>query len=130
MFLKTNEEVLDVTCRPSTLTSAFKISSVIPSLKYSFSGSALILTNGSTAILFTDFTLSDFNSPEEGTFILPDATANISTCRLTFLSSNFPNDFVIISGWLLSSACNLSEIITEPGTEIDSILDATFTPSP
>ena len=37
---------------PGTLASALMISSVIPSLKYSFSGSALMLANGSTAIAF------------------------------------------------------------------------------
>ena len=35
---------------PGTCASALMISSVIPSLKYSFSGSALMFANGSTAI--------------------------------------------------------------------------------
>ena len=48
--LKANTEVRDATCSPSTLVSAVISSSVIPSLKYSLSGSALTLTNGSTAI--------------------------------------------------------------------------------
>ena len=38
---------------PGTLASALMISSVIPSLKYSFSGSALMLVSGRTAIAFS-----------------------------------------------------------------------------
>ena len=37
---------------PGTLASALMISSVMPSLKYSFSGSALMFASGSTAIAF------------------------------------------------------------------------------
>ncbi len=48
--LNANTEVRDATTRPSTLASALISSSVIPSLKYSFSGSALALTKGRTAI--------------------------------------------------------------------------------
>ena len=50
--LKAKEEVRDVTFNPSTFVKAFKISSVIPSLKYSLSGSLLMFTNGKTAMLF------------------------------------------------------------------------------
>ena len=49
--LSANTDVRDATWRPSTLLSAVISSSVIPSLKYSFSGSALALTNGSTAMV-------------------------------------------------------------------------------
>ena len=50
--LKANDEVRAATCRPDTFDSAVIRSSVMPSLKYSFSLSELMLTNGSTA---TDF---------------------------------------------------------------------------
>ena len=48
--LNANEAVREATRNAATRVSALMISSVIPSLKYSFSGSALRLTNGSTAI--------------------------------------------------------------------------------
>ena len=51
--LKAKEEVREATCTPGTLASALMISSVIPSLKYSFSGSALMLVSGRTAIALT-----------------------------------------------------------------------------
>src|SRR6266852_6255884 len=50
--LKANDDVRAATCKPDTLDSAVIKSSVMPSLKYSFSLSELILTNGNTA---TDF---------------------------------------------------------------------------
>src|ERR1700675_567684 len=50
--LKANDEVRAATCKPDTLDSAVIRSSVMPSLKYSFSLSELMLTKGSTA---TDF---------------------------------------------------------------------------
>ena len=49
--LSANTDVRDATRRPSTLASASISSSVMPSLRYSFSGSGLALTNGSTAML-------------------------------------------------------------------------------
>ena len=48
--LKAKAEVRAATRRPSTLLSALISSSVMPSEKYSFSRSALMFTNGSTAI--------------------------------------------------------------------------------
>jgi len=51
--LKANDELRDDTCKPGTCTSALMISSVIPSLKYSLSGSAAMVTKGSTAIDFS-----------------------------------------------------------------------------
>ena len=45
-----NAEVRETTRSPCTRLKALISSSVIPSLKNSFSGSALMLTNGSTAI--------------------------------------------------------------------------------
>ena len=48
--LKEKQEVREATCNPGTLERAPMISSVIPSLKYSFSGSALMLARGSTAM--------------------------------------------------------------------------------
>jgi hypothetical protein len=48
--LKAKEEVREATWMPGTLARALMISSVIPSLKYSFSGSALMLARGRTAI--------------------------------------------------------------------------------
>src|SRR5713101_5535051 len=50
--LKANDDVRAATCKPDTFDSAVIKSSVMPSLKYSFSLSELILTNGNTA---TDF---------------------------------------------------------------------------
>jgi len=47
--LKANADVRDATCRPDTLDSAVIRSSVMPSLKYSFSLSELMLTKGKTA---------------------------------------------------------------------------------
>ena len=46
----TLEEVRDATWMPGTFARALMISSVIPSLKYSFSGSALMLASGRTAM--------------------------------------------------------------------------------
>ena len=48
--LNANDDERDATWMPGTLESALMISSVMPSLKYSFSGSALMLASGSTAI--------------------------------------------------------------------------------
>ncbi len=48
----------EATWMPGTFDSALMISSVIPSLKYSFSGSALMLASGSTAIAVTFFFLA------------------------------------------------------------------------
>ena len=48
--LKMNDEVRDATRNCGNLTSRFRISSAMPSLKYSFSALPLMLTNGSTAI--------------------------------------------------------------------------------
>src|SRR5439155_25863082 len=47
--LKTNEDVRAGTCSPFIWLSAVHKSSVMPSLKYSFSLSGLMLTNGNTA---------------------------------------------------------------------------------
>src|ERR1035437_4238947 len=48
--LKLNAEVRPATFNPGTWASIFIISSLIPSLKYSCSGSLLILAKGKTAI--------------------------------------------------------------------------------
>ena len=48
--LKAKQELREATCNPGTFASALMISSVIPSAKYSFSGSALMLASGRTAI--------------------------------------------------------------------------------
>ncbi len=48
--MNANAEVRDATWSDCTFISALMISSAIPSVKYSFSGSALMLANGSTAI--------------------------------------------------------------------------------
>ena len=48
--LNENDDVRAATWRPSICVSALMISSEIPSLKYSFSGSGLMLAKGSTAI--------------------------------------------------------------------------------
>jgi hypothetical protein len=54
--LKANDEERAATCRPDTLDRAVIRSSVMPSLKYSFSLSELMFTNGNTA---TDFFAAD-----------------------------------------------------------------------
>jgi hypothetical protein len=46
---KANEEVRDVTSKPSITASDWITSSVSPSLKYSFSGSVLRFAKGRTA---------------------------------------------------------------------------------
>ena len=48
--MNAKQEVREATWIPGTFASALMISSVIPSLKYSFSGSALMLASGSTAM--------------------------------------------------------------------------------
>ena len=48
--LKAKQDVREATCMPGTLARALMISSVIPSLKYSFSGSALMFASGRTAM--------------------------------------------------------------------------------
>ena len=50
--LKANDDVRAATCKPETLDSAVIKSSVMPSLKYSFSLSELMLTKGNTAMDF------------------------------------------------------------------------------
>ncbi len=45
-----NADVRDATRSPATRVSASMSSSVMPSLRYSFSGSGLALTNGRTAM--------------------------------------------------------------------------------
>src|SRR2546422_1724318 len=50
--LKANEDVREATRSEPTALNACTISSVMPSLKYSLSGSALMFRNGSTAIEF------------------------------------------------------------------------------
>ena len=60
MPLNENDEVRAVTCNCGIFESRFSSSSEIPSEKYSFALSSLMLTNGSTAI---DFALMiDFDS--------------------------------------------------------------------
>ena len=51
LFLSENTDVRDATRNPSTFASASINSSVMPSLRYSFSGSGLAFTNGRTAML-------------------------------------------------------------------------------
>ena len=51
--LNANDDVRDATRSGFTLVKVLMISSAIPSLKYSFSGSLLMLTNASTAMLFS-----------------------------------------------------------------------------
>ena len=48
--LKLNADVRDATRRPRIFESTLSSSSAMPSAKYSFSSSSLMLTNGSTAI--------------------------------------------------------------------------------
>src|SRR3989441_9680876 len=50
--LNANDDVRAATRNAWILVRALMISSAMPSVKYSFSGSALMLTNGSTAIDF------------------------------------------------------------------------------
>ena len=53
-----NAEVRAATFIPSILDSAFNSSSARPSQKYAFSGSVLMLANGSTAIVCVAWTCS------------------------------------------------------------------------
>ena len=48
--LRANADVREAIRSPSTLVSALISSSLMPSLRYSFSGSALAFTNGNTAM--------------------------------------------------------------------------------
>ena len=73
--LKTKDDVRAVTIRSSNLTRALRISSVIPSVKYSFSGSELMLTKGSTAMDFLVPLPLDNRSTGEGTASADVATA-------------------------------------------------------
>ena len=50
LLLKAKADVRAATLRPSIFAKAFSSSSARPSQKYSFSGSALMFLNGSTAI--------------------------------------------------------------------------------
>ena len=56
VFLYCIEDVREITLSALTLESCAMTSSVMPSLKYSFSGSVLMFSNGSTA---TDLLLPD-----------------------------------------------------------------------
>ena len=71
--LKANDEVREATCMPGTLASALMISSVMPSLKYSFSGSALMLASGSTAIAL--------RAAERAAFCRPDGEPGRACAR-------------------------------------------------
>jgi hypothetical protein len=55
MFLPLNEkaEVRETTCKSFTRVRSLMISSVIPSQKYSWSGSGLMFSNGSTIMDFS-----------------------------------------------------------------------------
>ena len=68
------------TWRPSNCVSALMISSVMPSLKYSLSGSALMLANGSTAIDFAPAVSSlDGDAVRPGSVTATDAKAAASS---------------------------------------------------
>ena len=68
--LKKNAEVRAATRKPGVRASAFKISSEMPSLKYSFSAFPLMFTNGSTAM---DLFASEAGAAAEANeaFVLP-----------------------------------------------------------
>ena len=89
--LNANAEVREVTCNPSTFVSEFSNSSVMPSLKYSFSGSPLRFTNGKTAKRFSGGFVFPFNSSRDGTTKLAFETAKIRTGSFTFFNSKKPS---------------------------------------
>ena len=76
--LKANAEVREATRRPSTRVSALISSSVMPSLKNSFSGSALMLTNGRTATAATRGTTTVAVGAGVGVGLLSSASASVS----------------------------------------------------
>src|SRR5689334_21217316 len=79
--LNANDEVRDATRSDWIRESALMISSAMPSAKYSFSGSALMLANGRTATDFAaDIALFGSDSVSVGVDILSDmsACANIA----------------------------------------------------
>ena len=130
VFLKAKEDVRAVTWRPFTRVSALMISSVMPSLKNSFSGSELMFTNGSTATLFACATRPDPTADSGGISSPSFAIAYTVIGYLMFLRLNEPSPRVRIPAWFLTSSYTFPEIRTEWGTPSPSIREATLTPSP
>ena len=87
--LSANTDVRDATRSPSTPARAAISSSVMPSLRYSFSGSGLALTNGSTAMQRT-----------AAEAITPDPASAPSPCRAARNSATVANRS---SGFLASA---------------------------
>ena len=86
--LKAKDDVLAVTWRPSTRVSALMSSSEMPSLKNSFSGSALMLTKGSTAMVLSGGPVRAAIDSGSGTTSPGAVIAKTRTGRRTFFRSN------------------------------------------
>src|SRR5467141_2749432 len=84
LALNENEEVRAATFKFSIFASALSSSSARPSQKYSFSGSALMFANGSTAIEGVTRSRPVVNSSlgrEAGRFIVADSDSEASEAR-------------------------------------------------
>ena len=100
---KQNDEVRAVTCNCGIFASRFSSSSEIPSEKYSFALSSLMLTNGSTAMLFSGMAVSDVAGLREtimkAATIAPSTSSPIATvaqrtrARCFLTASSFLGNF-------------------------------------
>src|ERR1700746_2394813 len=73
--LNANADVREATRNACALLNALMISSAMPSLKYSFSGSALMFTNGRTAIDFVLVAVGGGGVMPGGVLALGDVSA-------------------------------------------------------
>src|SRR5438132_3236958 len=90
--LNENEDVRAATFKLSIFASALSSSSARPSQKYSFSGSALIFANGSTAIEGVTRSRPVVNSSlgrEAGRFIVADSDSEAATSSVPSRRQNF-----------------------------------------
>src|SRR5688500_14491834 len=92
--LKANDEVRELIRIPSTLDNTLINSSDNPSQKYSFSGSALMLEKGRTAIEFIVCFILPLASSRDGMTMPGLAIAYTCMGCETFLNSKYPRGFV------------------------------------
>src|ERR1035437_7235742 len=100
------EEVLDVTFKSPILYRLFRISSIIPSLKYSLSRSGLKSTKGNTAIDLSTLAI------RVGDWVLP--TFGNSKNKATVIINKREMKVLLVNGFFCSSVKGLPNEQTEP----------------
>src|ERR1035437_2891651 len=100
------EEVLDVTFKSPILYRLFRISSIIPSLKYSLSCSGLKSTKGNTAIDLSTLAI------RVGDWVLP--TFGNRKNKATEITNKRDIKLLLLNGFICSSAKGFPNEATEP----------------